>query len=157
MKKLSKREGLAVAVGLGLLTYTFYSDQILALFTNNIPKQNMDNTELPASGIKIQEIVVGTGPVASAGDKITAHYVGKLPNGQVFDSSVDRNVPIQFTLGVGQVIRGWDEGITGMREGGKRILKIASDYGYGGRAVGAIPANSTLIFEVEVLKIDKAQ
>ncbi|MSR87571.1 MAG: FKBP-type peptidyl-prolyl cis-trans isomerase [Candidatus Zambryskibacteria bacterium] len=115
----------------------------------------MDNQELPQTGLVKVDLVVGTGDVAQAGDNITAHYVGKLPNGQVFDSSRDRDIPIQFTLGTGQVIKGWDEGVSGMRVGGKRLLKIAPDYGYGDRPVGTIPANSTLVFEVELLKVER--
>jgi FKBP-type peptidyl-prolyl cis-trans isomerase len=157
MKKLNKSEGIAVFAGIALLTYVFFSGPLLALFTNQPnPEKKMD-TQAPQGGLVKEDVVIGTGAVAAAGDKITAHYVGHLTNGQVFDSSRDRNVPIQFTLGTGQVIKGWDEGIVGMREGGKRILKIAPDYGYGSRAIGAIPANSTLIFEVELVKVERPQ
>lgn len=155
MKKLTKTEGIAVFAGIALLTYVFFSGPLLALFNTENNLANMDTIELPQTGLVKEDLVVGTGEVAQSGDKITAHYVGKLANGQVFDSSRDRNIPIQFTLGTGQVIKGWDEGVTGMRVGGKRLLKIAPDYGYGSRPVGAIPANSTLIFEVELLKIEK--
>ncbi|OHA90477.1 MAG: peptidylprolyl isomerase [Candidatus Zambryskibacteria bacterium RIFCSPHIGHO2_12_FULL_48_10] len=110
---------------------------------------------MPETGYKVEEVVAGQGELAEPGDKLTVHYVGTLPNGQVFDSSRDSNSPYTFTLGAGQVIRGWDEGIQGMRAGGKRTLVIASDYAYGNQAVGPIPANSTLVFEVELLKVEK--
>jgi len=83
------------------------------------------------------------------------HYVGTLSDGKVFDSSLDRNTPFSFTLGVGQVIRGWDEGFSDMQVGGKRLIIVAPDYGYGEQGVGTIPPNSTLIFEVELLDVEK--
>eukprot|EP00591_Stephanopyxis_turris_P007332 CAMPEP_0195527038 /NCGR_PEP_ID=MMETSP0794_2-20130614/28458_1 /TAXON_ID=515487 /ORGANISM="Stephanopyxis turris, Strain CCMP 815" /LENGTH=108 /DNA_ID=CAMNT_0040657861 /DNA_START=72 /DNA_END=398 /DNA_ORIENTATION=+ len=89
------------------------------------------------------------------GDKLTMHYTGKLTNGNVFDSSVKRGQPFSFTIGVGQVIKGWDEGVIKMSLGEKATLKISSDYGYGARgAGGVIPPNADLIFEVELLKIN---
>ncbi|MEK7227452.1 MAG: FKBP-type peptidyl-prolyl cis-trans isomerase [Patescibacteria group bacterium] len=112
---------------------------------------------MPTTGFTVRDISVGQGPIAEKGDRLTVHYVGTLPNGQVFDSSRDRNTPITFILGVGQVIRGWDEGVLGMREGGKRILTIAPDYGYGAQNAGPLPPNSTLVFEVELLNVEKPQ
>ena len=109
------------------------------------------------SGFSAKDVVVGGGALAEKGTIVTAHYAGKLTNGQVFDSSYDRNTPIKFILGAGQVIRGWDEGLVGMREGGKRVLTIAPDYGYGAQAVGAIPANSVLVFEIELVDVEKPQ
>lgn len=153
MKKLSKKEWVAVFTSLGLMTYLFFSEPLIQFFT---PKASSQNTnQMPETGYDTQELSVGSGVIAEPGDRITAHYVGRLPNGQVFDSSVDTNTPISFTLGVGQVIRGWDEGLQGMRVGGKRVITIAPDYGYGSQGVGAIPPNSTLIFEVELLNVEK--
>ena len=103
----------------------------------------------------MEEVAVGTGVVAEAGDVLTVHYVGTLTDGRVFDSSRDRNTPFDFTLGMDSVIRGWDEGLVGMRVGGKRMLVIPPSYGYGAQGVGTIPANSTLIFEVELLNVKK--
>src|SRR3989344_4386286 len=105
------------------------------------------------TGFTVEDKVVGSGPIAEPGDVLTVHYVGTLEDGRVFDSSLDRDVPFDFTLGVGQVIRGWDEGLVGMRSGGKRVLTILPEYGYGNQGVGSIPPNSTLIFEVEILDI----
>jgi FKBP-type peptidyl-prolyl cis-trans isomerase len=103
---------------------------------------------------QIKDIKVGTGPEAKAGDIVTVHYTGTLSNGTKFDSSRDRGQPFSFTLGRGQVIRGWDVGVAGMQVGGRRELTIPADEGYGSRgAGGAIPPNATLHFDVEMLKI----
>ncbi|EGK07675.1 peptidyl-prolyl cis-trans isomerase [Kingella kingae ATCC 23330] len=102
----------------------------------------------------IEDVQEGTGKIAEKGKDITVHYTGYLTDGTKFDSSLDRRQPLTITLGVGQVIRGWDEGFGGMKEGGKRKLTIPPEMGYGSRAVGGvIPANSTLIFEVELLRV----
>lgn len=102
----------------------------------------------------IEDLVVGNGAEAVKGKYIVVHYTGWLTDGTKFDSSLDRNQPFGVTLGVGQVIRGWDEGFNGMKVGGKRKLTIPPEMGYGARAVGGvIPANSTLIFEVELLDV----
>jgi peptidylprolyl isomerase len=155
MKKLNKGEWVAVFSGIALLTYIFYSGAIMNLFNPQTEATNNTNN-MPQTGYTAEDVVVGTGDVAESGDLVTAHYVGHLTDGRIFDSSLDRNTPLTFTLGVGQVIRGWDEGIAGMRVGGKRILTITPEYGYGNRAIGAIPANSTLVFEVELLGVTKA-
>lgn len=157
MRKLSKKEGIAVAVSLAVLAYLFFSGPLVDLFSTNEQNLQNPNIEVPETGVGTEDIVVGTGDIAASGDTLTVHYKGYLPNGRVFDSSYDRNAPISFTLGVGQVIRGWDEGVVGVREGGKRRLLIAPDYGYGAQAVGAIPSNSHLIFEVELLEVSKPQ
>lgn len=104
--------------------------------------------------LEITDIVVGTGTEAVKGKFISVHYTGTFLDGKVFDSSKKRNEPFEFKLGAGQVIKGWDEGFAGMKEGGTRKLVIPSDMAYGSRgAGGAIPPNSTLIFEVELLKV----
>lgn len=105
------------------------------------------------TGLKYVERAQGTGDVATKGKTVSVHYVGTLENGQKFDSSLDRGQPIEFKLGVGQVISGWDEGLEGVKVGGKRKLIIPSDLAYGPRKVGTIPANSTLIFEVELVGV----
>jgi peptidylprolyl isomerase len=104
--------------------------------------------------LKIEDIKVGTGREAKTGDKVTVNYRGTLTNGKQFDSSYDRNQPFSFTLGNGEVIKGWDQGVAGMKEGGKRKLTIPPSLGYGAQGAGAdIPPNATLIFEVELLKV----
>jgi FKBP-type peptidyl-prolyl cis-trans isomerase FkpA len=106
------------------------------------------------SGLQYQDIEPGTGPTAQSGQKAKVHYTGWLTNGEKFDSSRDRNDPFEFTLGAGQVIRGWDEGVTGMKVGGKRKLTIPPALGYGAHgAGGVIPPNADLIFEVELLGV----
>ncbi len=115
-------------------------------------------TEL-ADGLQYTDSVVGNGDEATAGHKVSVHYTGWLysngQKGRKFDSSVDRGQPFQFTLGAHQVIRGWDEGVAGMKVGGKRTLVIPPDLAYGQRgAGGVIPPNATLTFDVELLKVD---
>ena len=109
------------------------------------------------SGLQVEDTVVGTGAVAQAGSTVSVHYTGWLyvsgTKGRKFDSSKDRGDPFRFALGAGQVIRGWDEGVQGMAEGGTRVLIIPPDLGYGARgAGGVIPPNATLMFEVDLLK-----
>lgn len=112
------------------------------------------NTNTTSSGLQIQDEVVGTGAEATPGQQVTVNYTGWLMDGTKFDSSLDRNQPFSFVLGGGQVIKGWDEGVAGMKVGGKRILIIPPELGYGAQgAGGVIPANATLKFEVELLNV----
>lgn len=156
MKSLNRKQGVAVFVSLAVVAYLFFSGPLMSLFNLRTPNTSNPNA-MPQSGFSAQDITVGPGELAQSGDRISAHYVGRFPNGQVFDSSRDRGMPIEFMLGAGQVIRGWDEGLVGMRAGGTRILTIAPDFGYGSRAIGPIPANATLIFEIELVGVDKAR
>jgi len=105
--------------------------------------------------LRIEDITTGEGDVAKANTKVSVHYTGWLENGTKFDSSVDRGKPFEFVLGTGSVIKGWDQGVEGMKVGGKRKLTIPSDLAYGANGVGGglIPPNATLIFEVELLGI----
>ena len=107
----------------------------------------------PASKVETTDTVVGKGAEAVAGKTITVHYTGTLKDGTKFDSSVDRKEPFTFNLGSGQVIKGWEQGIVGMKVGGKRKLVIPPELAYGPNAVGAIPANSVLLFDVELLEV----
>ena len=107
-----------------------------------------------ASGLEYWEIKKGTGKLAERGKKVSVHYTGWLTNGKEFDSSRDAGEPIQFNLGTGEVIKGWDEGIAGMKVGGKRQLRIPPALGYGARGAGsAIPPNATLVFDVELMGV----
>jgi len=107
-----------------------------------------------AGGLKIQDLVVGTGEEAKNGKILSVHYTGTLENGTKFDSSLDRGQPFNFVLGAGQVIQGWEQGFVGMKVGGKRKLIIPPSLGYGSTgAGGVIPPNATLIFEVELLGV----
>lgn len=106
------------------------------------------------SGLQYVDLREGTGAMPQAGQRVTVHYTGTLEDGTKFDSSLDRGRPFSFQIGVGQVIKGWDEGVATMRVGGQRKLVIPSELGYGTRgAGGVIPPNATLIFEVELLRI----
>ena len=110
--------------------------------------------ELTETGLKYKDTVVGDGESPEVGDKVVVHYTGKLKDGTKFDSSLDRGKPFEFSIGVGQVIKGWDEGVMSMRVGGKRQLVIPSNLGYGERGAGkVIPPNATLIFDVELIEI----
>jgi len=109
---------------------------------------------MQATQLQIEDIRVGTGAEAVAGRPVGVHYVGTLINGSKFDSSRDRNEPFDFTLGVGEVIQGWDQGVAGMKVGGVRKLTVPPSMGYGARGFApVIPPNSTLVFEVELLRV----
>lgn len=105
------------------------------------------------SGLQYRDEQVGSGEEARRGDRVSVHYTGTLTDGKKFDSSRDRGQPFEFALGAGTVIRGWDEGVAGMKVGGRRRLVIPPELGYGARAIGPIPPSSTLVFDVELLGI----
>lgn len=152
MKTLDTKEWIAIAIAIFVVGFFFvFGQNLISLFTSDSTKEKiMQNSQLA-----IQDEVVGTGEVASLGSRVIVHYTGRFQNGQVFDSSVERNEPFQFILGSGQVIKGWDQGIVGMKVGGKRVLVIPPDLGYGMTDYGPIPGGSTLIFDVELLKVEK--
>lgn len=167
--------GIAVALA---LTVVFFAFNGMALFrpiqpqapaaeqplatasttTINQPQTTMPTENTPITKLQMIDEVIGTGAVAAAGDSVTVNYVGALTNGTVFDASAKHGTSgFSFNLGAGQVIKGWDIGVAGMKEGGKRKLLIPADMAYGNQSVGGglIPANSALIFEVELLKVQK--
>ena len=104
-------------------------------------------------GVSIEELKVGSGATATSGKVVSAHYTGRFPDGTKFDSSYDAGAPIDFLLGSGKVIKGWDIGIEGMRVGGKRKLTIPPELAYGARGGGPIPPNATLVFDVELVAV----
>lgn len=131
------------------------------IFSNVFRVQNTQTNTMPGEqnsqgGLVVQDEVVGTGTEATAGTVVTVNYTGKLQStGAVFDSSIGKK-PFVFALGSGQVIPGWDQGLQGMKVGGKRLLVIPPTLAYGAQGVGPIPPNATLIFEVDLLKVEAA-
>lgn len=121
----------------------------------NAPTKVTGDGVKTADGLQYWEIRVGTGQVAKDGDHVKVHYTGWLTTGKKFDSSVDAHQPFDFTIGKGEVIKGWEEGVAGMKVGGKRQLRIPPELGYGasGTPDGTIPSNATLIFDIQLLGI----
>lgn len=159
--------GIATALALAVIVFFFIFNGMSifsapAAVTEATVQLNQDNSSsMPLQNVtelQVSDEVVGTGAVAAPGDSVTVQYVGALANGTVFDASANRgDQGFTFTLGAGQVIAGWDQGLVGMREGGKRRLVIPASLAYGDRAVGdVIPANSVLVFEVELVKVEKS-
>ncbi len=129
------------------------SDPNPTLFAMANDSQDNANTRTTESGLIIEDLEIGKGDEASSGQTVTVNYTGTLTNGNQFDTSIGR-APFSFPLGAGRVIKGWDEGVVGMKVGGKRKLTIPPQLGYGSRGAGnVIPANATLIFEIELLKV----
>jgi len=121
--------------------------------TNQQSMDTSNQSSAETSELKIETLKEGTGAAAKAGDTISVHYTGTFLDGKKFDSSLDRGTPFEFTLGGGQVIQGWDQGLVGMKVGEQRKLTIPYQLGYGENGYGSIPAKATLIFEVELLAI----
>ena len=121
----------------------------------NVPTKVTGDGVKTESGLQYWDIKVGTGTVAKDGSHVKVHYTGWLTTGKKFDSSVDAHQPFEFTIGKGDVIKGWDEGVTGMKVGGKRQLRIPPELGYGnsGTPGGPIPPNATLIFDIQLLAV----
>ncbi len=159
MKKLSKNEIIAIASAILIITGfvvfgsmgLFSSSSPLSL--NNLNMNISDKGSQQSPQLIISDLTTGTGTEAVSGKHIVVNYKGTLLDGTVFDSSYERGAPFDFDLGAGQVIAGWDQGFTGMKVGGKRKLVIPANLAYGEKAIGPIPANSTLIFEVELLDV----
>jgi FKBP-type peptidyl-prolyl cis-trans isomerase len=147
-----------------LVVVALFLGAALYFSKNATPNMNKTNTSPVSVSVgdvgnivtdpQSEDLVVGTGAEAVAGKKLSMHYVGTLLDGTKFDSSRDRGTPFEFVLGAGMVIKGWDEGIVGMKVGGKRKLTIPSTFAYGAASPSpAIPPNSTLVFEVELLDV----
>lgn len=157
MKKLKQNEALSVAIAILVVIFFFVVIQLFGTTSSsnsNVQNGSVIDSSKNISNVLIENTVSGSGKEAKAGQLITVHYVGTLEDGTIFDSSRDRGEPFQFILGVGQVIEGWEIGISGMRVGGKRILVIPPELAYGALEVGTIPPNSTILFEVELLDVE---
>ena len=160
MKKISKNEAVAIVTSLVVIagfvvfgSLGLFSKTSSSLSLNNLNMNISNDGSQQAPQLIISDLVVGTGTEAVAGKHIVVNYKGTLMDGTEFDSSYSRGVPFDFDLGAGQVIAGWDQGFSGMKVGGKRKLVIPANLAYGERAIGPIPANSTLVFEVELLEV----
>ncbi len=176
MRKLKLVEWIAVVVAFGIAGLIFFpswfskgdpavkgdatatlpegGDSTIPVTNNENVTPQMTNIS-KTQGLEIYQLVEGSGVEAQAGKDVAVHYIGALTDGKKFDSSLDRGEPIVFTLGAGQVIKGWDEGILGMKVGERRQLVIAPELAYGSQDVGngLIPPNSTLLFQVELVGI----
>lgn len=153
MSSRTLQVSIAVAAAIAVIVIFFIFNPFTSMQANSTGAAL--NSAGDTSSLVMQDEVVGTGAVAEAGDLVTVNYTGKLQNGTVFDTSVGKT-PFPFTLGVGQVIPGWDQGVVGMKVGGKRILIIPPSLAYGAQDYGPIPGNSTLTFEVELLSVTPA-
>ena len=123
------------------------------LFASCQSSNQPDPTPSPGGQLMVEDLTIGTGPTALVGDTVTIHYIGRFTNGQIFDNSYDRGAPISFRLGAGQVIAGVDQGVVGMKVGGKRRLTIPPNLAYGSQGQGSIPPNSTLVFEIDLVTL----
>lgn len=164
---MSKYGSLIISVlALGIIIFIFFSlngKQAIAPGQKDVTSTGTDsytnevqvnsNKETATDTLQVEDITVGTGKEVQSGDTIKIHYTGTLLDGTKFDSSYDRGEPFETQIGVGQVIKGWDEGVVGMKVGGKRKLVIPPDLAYGDQQVSIIPPNSTLVFEVELVGI----
>ena len=163
MRSLNKNEKVAIGASILVIGFFFaFGNSLITLFkTGQLPTDLTGNstatsTDTTTPQLTAQDITVGTGDVAEAGETVTVNYVGQFTNGTVFDSSTQPGrSPFTFILGAGQVIKGWDQGIVGMKVGGKRTLIVPPELGYGSTDYGPIPANSTLVFQVELLSVQK--
>lgn len=162
--KWNIREVIAVALALMVVTGFFFLFNRPASSVDVVDGEASVNVAAPLQGFQqlveqgtnelvVEDLIEGDGNEAVVGKRLAVHYVGILTDGTQFDSSVSRGEPFVFTLGVGQVIPGWDQGLVGMKEGGRRILVVPSSMAYGESGVGSIPPNATLIFEVLLLEV----
>lgn len=143
---------MALALGiiaLGIFAYFVFGLNGKAKTATTTPEKHVVANEK----LQIKDEKVGTGAAVKTGDTVVIHYNGTLTDGTKFDSSYDRKKPFETQIGVGAVIKGWDEGVVGMKVGGKRKLTIPPSLGYGDQANGAIPANATLVFDVELIEV----
>ena len=170
MPNLSKKEWVAVTAGIAFVVYIMFGQIVMNLFEKSTSGDmaavgnafNTDtaeeNNNMKNQGVSVRDVVVGSGAVIAPGQAVSVNYVLKLADGTLIQDSklVSGGQTFTFVYGAGQLIPGWEMGIEGMRVGGKRILTISPELGYGPQAVGPIPANSTLVFEIEVVAAESA-
>lgn len=149
-REAQRRQQQMILGGIGILLVLVVAIYVITRFTKN---DNPAAAQVTPTDLVTEDLVVGTGAAAQSGDTVSVNYTGWLTDGTQFDSSYDRGQPFTFQIGVGGVIQGWDEGIVGMKVGGKRRLTIPPDLAYGSGGRGSIPPNATLIFEVELEEI----
>jgi FKBP-type peptidyl-prolyl cis-trans isomerase FkpA len=150
MRKLNKNEWIAVTLSLFVIGFFFlFGEQVLRVAINSGAR---DVKIMTIPQIISEDTQFGTGTDALPGRQVTVNYTGKFTDGKIFDTSVGK-APLTFLLGAGQVIQGWDKGVVGMKVGGKRILTVPPEYGYGANDYGPIPGGSTLVFEIELLNV----
>ncbi len=146
--------------GLAAISLLLFVGAVAFMNKNDAPvaeEETADVAVQESDTLMKEDLVVGTGAETKNGDVVTVHYTGTLIDGTKFDSSLDRGEPFSFVLGAGNVIEGWEQGVLGMKVGGKRKLTIPPDLGYGETGQGSIPPNATLIFEIELLKTEPQQ
>ncbi len=152
---MNKKTTIAVFIAIILVGVLIGGGMIGNLFKGDNAEQTSmtQQNQQSVTDLQVKDVVVGTGDTAVAGKKVTVHYTGIFTDGTKFDSSLDRGQPFEFVLGSGMVIKGWDLGVEGMKVGGKRILVIPPQFGYGDKDFGPIKGGSTLIFQVELLGV----
>lgn len=166
MKQISKKEWIAIAAGITVVIVFFFGNSLFSFFSGSmtsvanqdfnqtVTQTNMTQNETPA-GLQVRDVVVGTGKEATVGSAVSVDYIGSFANGIKFDSSFDAGRPLQFQVGAGQLIPGFDRGVVGMKVGGKRVLTIPPELGYGPSGYPpVIPPNSTLIFEITLVSVN---
>jgi len=157
MRQLSRNEKIAVFVSVIAVAVILINSGAVSFLTNYFlpkdqPQMELQNFPAPTDSLAFYEIALGSGSEASPGSVVSVHYTGSFPDGTTFDSSAGRD-PLIFTIGAGEVIKGFEDGILGMKEGGKRKIVVPPALGYGSQEVGPIPANSTLVFEIELVDL----
>jgi len=160
MKKLSKKEWIAVSIGVVFVGYTLFSNSIINLFQKNTVNNNSLAATAGATysnnGVMISDVLVGQGAEVKPGELVSVNYILSLADGTVIQNSKDFGAPFKFTFGAGDMIAGWELGFAGMKVGGVRTITIPPELAYGDKQVGPIPPNSTLIFTIELLDISEA-
>ncbi len=153
MKKLSKKEWIAVGVGVIFITYMFFGNTVISTFDDVTNNQSAALNTATGPAVIAKDLKIGTGLAVEKGMQVSINYMLKLADGTVIHDSklLNNGIPFNFLVGGGQLNSNWESGILGMRVGGKRMITIPPELGYGARQVGPIPPNSTLIFEIEIV------